>query len=183
MTKAMKLGLVAALALVLAAATIAVASSSRFTMKAKLSGYEEVPALSSPARGTFAASADSDSITYTLTYTDFPTPVLQSHIHFGQSGVAGGVSIFLCTNLGNGPAGTPACPPDGGTVSRTVHASDVVGPAAQGIAPGEWDEIVAAIRAGVAYANIHTQQYPPGEIRGQISTRPGGGGGHGDDED
>jgi len=173
MTKAMKAGLVAALALVLGAATIAVASGSRFTMNARLNGYEEVPALSTPADGTFTATADGDSITYTLTYSDFPTPVLQSHIHFGQKGVSGGVSIFLCTNLGNGPAGTPGCPPDGGTVSRTVTAADVVGPTAQGIAAGEWNEIVAAIRAGIAYANIHTQQYPPGEIRGQISTRPG----------
>jgi CHRD domain len=176
MTKAVKVGVVGALALVLTAATIAVASGSSFSMKARLTGYEEVPALSSPATGRFSATSDGDTITYTLTYTDFPTPVLQSHIHFGQKGVSGGVSIFLCTNLGNGPAGTPACPPDGGTVTGTVDASDVVGPAAQGIAPGEWSEIVAAIRAGISYANIHTQQYPPGEIRGQISTRPGGDG-------
>jgi len=170
MTKAMKVGLVAALTLALAAATIAVASGSRFTMKAKLTGYEEVPALSSPARGTFTATTDGDSLTYTLTYSGFPTPVLQSHIHFGQKGVAAGVSIFLCSNLGNGPAGTPACPSPSGTVTRTVTAADVIGPAGQGIAAGEWAEVIAAIRAGVTYANVHSQQYPPGEIRGQIST-------------
>src|SRR4029079_19487133 len=102
--------------------------------------------------------------TYTLTYSGFPTAVLQSHIHFGQRAMTGGVSIFLCSNLGDGPAGPPACPSPGGSVTRTVTAADVVGPAAQGIAAGEWNEIVAAIRAGVSYANIHTQQYPPGEI-------------------
>jgi CHRD domain-containing protein len=170
MTKAMKAGLIGALALVLAAATIAVASGSRFSMKARLTGYEEVPALSSPARGTFTATTDGDSLTYALTYSGFPTAVTQSHIHFGQKGVAAGVSIFLCTNLGNGPAGTPACPSPGGTVTRTVTAADVVGPAGQGIAPGEWAEVIAAIRAGVTYANVHTAQYGPGEIRGQIST-------------
>ena len=170
MTKAMQLGLVGALTLVLAGATIAVASGSRFTMHARLTGYEEVPALSSPARGTFRATTDDDSITYTLTYSGFPTPVLQSHIHFGQKGVAAGVAIFLCTNLGNGPAGTPACPSPSGTVTRTVTAADVVGPAGQGISAGEFAEVIAAIRAGVTYANVHSQQYPPGEIRGQIST-------------
>jgi CHRD domain-containing protein len=175
MSKALKVGLVAALTLVLAAATMAVASGSQFSMKAKLTGYEEVPALSTPARGTFRATTDGESITYTLTYSGFPTPVLQSHIHFGQKGVAAGVSIFLCTNLGNGPAGTPACPTPGGTVTRTVTAADVVGPSAQGIAPGEWDEIVAAIRAGVTYVNVHSQQYPPGEIRGQLSIGDGEG--------
>jgi CHRD domain-containing protein len=168
MTKAMKVGVVGALTLVLAAATIASASGSRFEMKAKLTGYEEVPAISTPASGTFRATANGDSLTYTLTFSDFPTPVLQSHIHFGQKSVNGGVSIFLCTNLGNGPAGTPACPADGGTVTRTVTAADVVGPAGQGIAAGEWGEIIAAIRAGISYANVHTQQYQPGEIRGQI---------------
>jgi hypothetical protein len=178
MTKAMKVGLVAALSLVLAAATIAVASGSRFSMKARLTGYEEVPALSSPAHGTFSATTDGDSLTYTLTYSGFPTPVLQSHIHFGQKGVAAGISIFLCTNLGNGPAGTPACPSPAGTVTRTVTAADVVGPAGQGIAAGEWAEVIAAIRAGVTYVNVHSQQYPPGEIRGQIHT-----GGDEDDQD
>ena len=174
MTKAMQLGLVGALALVLAAATIAAASGSSFSMKARLTGFEETPqSISSPARGTFTATADADSLTYTLTYSGMPTAVLQSHIHFGQRGTTGGVSIFLCSNLGNGPAGTPACPSPGGTVSRTVTAADVVGPAGQGIAAGEWNEIVAAIRAGYAYANVHSTQYPTGEIRGQISTRGG----------
>jgi hypothetical protein len=170
MTKAMKFGVVAALTLVLAAATIASASGGSFSMKARLTGFEETPvALSTPARGTFSATVDGDSMTYTLTFSGFPTNVLQSHIHFGQRATSGGVSIFLCSNLGNGPAGTPACPSPGGTVTRTVGAADVVGPAGQGIAPGEWSEVIAAIRAGYAYANVHSVQYPGGEIRGQIS--------------
>jgi len=178
MTKAMKLGLVGALTLVLAAATIAAASGSTFRMHARLTGFEETPqAISTPAGGTFDATADGDSMTYTLTYADMPTAVLQSHIHFGQRATTGGVSIFLCSNLGNGPAGTPACPTPGGTVTRTVTAADVVGPAGQGIAAGEWNEIIAAIRAGYAYANVHSTQFPGGEIRGQISTKPGGGDG------
>jgi len=56
-----------------------------------------------------------------------------------------------------------------GLVTGTITPADVIGPTAQGIAPGEWNELVAAIRAGVAYANVHSTTQPAGEIRGQIN--------------
>ncbi len=55
------------------------------------------------------------------------------------------------------------------TVTGTITPANVIGPAAQGIAAGQWDKIVAAMRAGVAYANVHTTNFPQGEIRGQIN--------------
>jgi hypothetical protein len=81
--------------------------------------------------------------------------------------VNGGVATFLC-----GGGGKPACPPSG-TVTGTISASDVIGPASQGIAAGELDALVRAMRHGVTYANVHTDKFPDGEIRGQI-----GGKGH-----
>lgn len=136
---------------------------------AQLSGFQEVPALSTTGEGTFRArvSADGTSIRYRLEYGDLTSTVNQAHIHFGQSGVNGGVSAFLCTNLGNGPTGTQACP-EAGTVTGTIVAADVVGPAAQGIAAGELEELVSAIHAGAAYANVHTATFPGGEVRGQL---------------
>jgi len=95
--------------------------------------------------------------------------VTQAHIHLGARAIAGGVSAFLCSNLGNGPAGTPACPPTGGTVTGVITQAQIVGPAPQGIQAGEFAELVQAIRAGAAYANVHTTTFPAGEIRGQIS--------------
>ena len=86
-----------------------------------------------------------------------------AHIHFGQRSVNGGVAASLC-----GGGGKPACP-QSGTVTGTVVPADVVGPAGQGIAAGEFDELVAAIRAGRTYANVHSTKFPPGEIRGQIN--------------
>jgi hypothetical protein len=46
----------------------------------------------------------------------------------------------------------------------------VIGPTGQGIAPGEFAELVRAIRAGATYANVHTDKHPTGEIRGHIQT-------------
>ena len=142
------------------------------TVKAKLSGYNEIPAVSSTGGGEFRAKIDTDSntIEYTMTYNDLEGSALQSHIHVGQTHVSGGISAFLCTNLSNAPANVPACPITAGTVTGTIQASDVIGPNAQGIAPGEFAELIAAIQAGAAYANVHTSKVPSGEIRGQIKS-------------
>lgn len=139
-------------------------------LRADPNGFDEVPTLSSPARADFRARLTDDAeIRYELSYSGFPTPVTQAHIHLGKQGVNGGVMVFLCTNLGNGPAGTPACPTNAGTVTGTLTAASVIaGAAAQGVAAGEFGEVVDAIRANAAYVNIHTQQYPAGEIRDQV---------------
>lgn len=63
----------------------------------------------------------------------------------------------------------PPCPPTAGMVTGVIDPADVIGPTAQGIAPGEFDELVRAIRAGTAYVNVHTNKHPGGEIRGQIA--------------
>jgi hypothetical protein len=54
-------------------------------------------------------------------------------------------------------------------LSGTIVPANVIGPVGQGIAPGEFAELVAAIRAGRAYANVHSTLFPAGEIRGQIN--------------
>ena len=70
---------------------------------------------------------------------------------------------------GNGPAGTQGCPAAGGTITGTITPVDVgAGAAAQGIAAGEFVELVRAIRAGVTYVNVHTEIRTGGEIRGQL---------------
>jgi hypothetical protein len=140
-------------------------------ISARLTSFQEVPALSSAGRGRFSARVDPDAqtITYELSFSGLSTPVTQSHVHFGQKSVNGGIVIFLCSNLGNGPAGTQACPAGGGTISGTIRPANVANPTeVQGIAPGEFDEILKAIRHGAAYVNVHTTKFTGGEIRGQI---------------
>jgi hypothetical protein len=96
--------------------------------------------------------------------------VTQAHIHFGKRHVGGGIIVFFCSNLGNGPAGTQACPASG-TVTGTITAADVVGPTAQGVAAGNFNALVEALDNHTAYGNIHTTAFPAGEIRGQIRRR------------
>jgi hypothetical protein len=140
------------------------------TVHATLSSHHEVPALSTPGAGSFRAKVDvaAGTIHWELQYANLEADTLQSHIHFGQAGVNGGVSAFLCTNLGNGPAGTLACPARSGTLSGVITAATVIGPSGQGIAPGEFAALAAAILDRTAYVNVHTTAWPGGEIRGQI---------------
>ncbi|MEA2559992.1 MAG: hypothetical protein QOH06_1496 [Acidobacteriota bacterium] len=138
----------------------------------RLRGIEEVPAISTPGDGRFTATINGQGTglsSYQLSYSNLQGTVTQAHIHFGQKGVNGGIVIFLCSNLGNGPAGTQACPPSPGSVSGAVTAEDVVAAAAaQGIAPGELGEVLRALRNGVTYVNVHSNLFPSGEIRGQL---------------
>ena len=142
-----------------------------------LTGYEETPsAVSTTGNGTFNAriSNDNSHIDWTLSYADLEGAVQQAHIHFGQKSVTGPISVFLCTNLGNGPAGTQPCPAPPATISGTITAVDVTNLANErGISAGEFDELLKAMRAGVTYVNVHSTRWPGGEIRSQINGNSG----------
>ena len=164
------LAVVAAGALAIGIVTVAVAGGGH-SIRERLTGYQEVPALSTPGVGKFRASINrgASEIRYRLTYGGLESPATQSHIHFENRTNAGPIVVFLCTTRGNGPAGTQACPPAGGTISGTIRPADVgAGAAAQGLAAGEFDELVRAIRAGATYVNVHTTGRPAGEIRAQL---------------
>lgn len=142
-----------------------------------LVGYEEVPSVSTTGRGEFQARINKagDAVEYTLHYTDLEGTVQQSHIHIGNPGVNGGITVFLCSNQGNGPAGTQPCPTPPATITGTITAADVSPniPATQaarnqGLNTGEFDEFLAALRAGALYVNVHSSTWQGGEIRSQI---------------
>jgi hypothetical protein len=136
---------------------------------AELSGLQEVPAISSTGFGTFDAwLVDDDTLHFVFKYDQLEGGnSLFAHVHFGQRSVNGGVSYFMC---GGSTKPTP-CPNVTGVIEGDITAADVVGPNAQGIEPGSFAEILRGMRAGDAYANIHTTRWPGGEIRGQINDR------------
>jgi hypothetical protein len=145
---------------------------------ARLTGFQETPSESTPGRGTFRARVvNGDTIHYTLHYEGFEAAegsTTGAHIHFGQPGVAGGVSAFLC-----GGGDKPPCTDTQGTFEGDIDAADVVGSVGQGIAAGEMDELIRAMRKGYTYANVHTTLNGAGLIRGQIGRGHHHGGGRG----
>ena len=149
----------------------AVAGGSGRDIREFLTGYEEDPAaVSTTGFGDFKAKVRDGKVEYRLTYGGLEGDVTQAHVHFGNESASGGISAFLCQRgQANAPAGTPECPAGrSGTVTGEIEPTDIIGPAAQGIAPGEYNEFLRAIRAGATYANLHTSLYPGGEIRAQL---------------
>jgi hypothetical protein len=138
------------------------------SFKASLNSFREVPSLSTTGRGEFRARiVDDETIAYELSWSGLEgTDVLAAHIHLGQPGVIGGVIAFLCGG------DKPACPDaSSAAVTGEIAPENVAGPEAQGIAPGEFAEVLRALRAGAVYANVHTDIFPGGEIRGQVENR------------
>jgi hypothetical protein len=159
--------------IVLAGTAGAVFAQANRNFGAFMHGLEEVPAVSTAAFGTFEAqiSADNSAVVWRLRYQGLEGNVTQAHIHFGDADTPGGISVYLCSNLATPapPPGTQACPTAmPATVTGTFMAADVIGPASQGIAAGEFAELLRAIRARHTYANVHSDMFTSGEVRGQI---------------
>lgn len=183
MLKRMTVPLAAMAVLVLAVAP-ARGDGKSSTLRATLSASREVPIVVSGATGSFRAtlSEDETSFTYELDYADFEGNVTQSHIHLAQPFASGGISVWLCktglvTVPANVPADTPVCGAAGGEGPEavgTISAEDVVGPTGQAVPVAAFADLLAAIRNGNAYVNVHSQSAPGGEVRGQI--KPGGAG-------
>ena len=155
-----------------------------------LTGLKEAPAIvSTTATGTFEAriSEDESEIAYVLTFEELEGDVRQAHIHIGHPQNSGGVVLWLCDSTFNPSpsATTPDCTENdpanlrAGRVTGTLTAADVQAQAANGIAAGEWAEVVALIRAGKTYANLHTAKFGAGEIRSQIDNDSDSHDGHG----
>jgi hypothetical protein len=154
------------------ATALPIGASQERGLRATLVGFDEVPAISTGAAGSFEARIPpgDEAIEWTLSYSGLEGNVTQSHIHVGVPRTNGGIAVWLCSNLASPPtpAGVEACPSPGGTVSGTITADNVVGPAGQGIDSKEFAELLRAIRSGAGYVNVHSNKFPGGEIRGQV---------------
>jgi len=150
-------------------------------LRTSLKGFNEVPVVSTGATGRFKATIvdtlAGPEIDYELSFSGLGGVVAQSHIHIAQKDVNGGIVLWLCQGTARAPAQvaatTPECTEAGtdgraGNVSGTLTAASVIPVATQQIAANELAEVIAAIRAGNAYVNVHSAPSPGGEIRGQL---------------
>lgn len=158
------------------------ADESSLAMRARLSGFNESPPKATLGSGTlkatFKPNASGGVISYTLTYSGLTTPAFMAHFHFGQPAVNGGIFIWLCGNPTDPnappvPAGTPPCPPGNTsqtvTVTGDIEADDISAVPGQNVSPGDMATALKIIEAGDAYVNVHSDKFPAGEIRGQVS--------------
>jgi hypothetical protein len=131
--------------------------------QAVLSGGNEVPPRSTGATGVCSFVAAGDRVNFVIETHDLSAPVVGAHIHLGVAGVNGPVRVgFISPNLAGTSIATPFDAPDGILMENTFSGSDVSG----GLT---LDDILNAMRTGGAYCNIHTSNFPGGEIRGQIA--------------
>jgi hypothetical protein len=122
-----------------------------------LSGANEVPVRNSAGNGFAQVVIDGDRVHYALEIDDINN-VFAAHIHTGAQGANGPVRVTFF----NVPQASPLSVSDKHVLAEgTFTASNV-----SGIGFGD---LLTAIRNGTAYVNVHTTQFPGGEIRGQLS--------------
>ncbi|WP_203337740.1 CHRD domain-containing protein [Nocardioides limicola] len=152
-----------AVLLVLGLSLTGAASASPGHYTAHLSGGEEVAPVDTRATGqtTFRLNADGTELSYRLIVANIEN-VTQAHIHLAPAGVNGPVVAWLY------PASSPAQPipgrSNGVLATGVITSANLVGP----LAGHDLSDLIEHLEAGNAYVNVHTSQYPGGEIRGQI---------------
>ncbi|MGH2429749.1 MAG: CHRD domain-containing protein [Candidatus Limnocylindria bacterium] len=152
-------------AALLAGAAFAARPNQSWHFVAPLSGAEEVPANDSLGRGVaiFHLSADGESLSYRLIVANIEN-VTQAHIHApAPAGADAGVVVWLYPEDGQAPELIPGRF-DGVLATGTITEDDLVG----AFAGQPLSTLIDAITSGNAYVNVHTTQFPPGEIRGQL---------------
>ncbi len=157
------------------------ASAQQIRRAEPLLGGNENPPVVTDGTGRFRAQIFDDRIEFRLRYDvasegdDGPSDVTQAHLHVANPGINGGIAAFLCTNLGNS-ATAPECPASPDEVEGEIVAADVLAvtegdPPVEILEAGDLEGLALLIRQGSVYANVHSDDHPGGEVRGQLSPR------------
>lgn len=139
--------------------TVSVACAAGKNFKANLTGNDEVPSVSTPAEGEakFMLSDDGKSMSYTLVVRNIENPKA-AHIHLGMPGKNGAPLAILFSG-----------PKREGKFRGNLAQGSITDKELTGDLRGKSiSDLVALIKSGKAYVNVHTDANPDGEIRGQL---------------
>jgi hypothetical protein len=139
-------------------ATTAVSTNSVYAQEPQkivvnLSGSEEVPPVQTEATGVAEFIPGEDSVAYSVNATNIQG-VTAGHIHLGKRGENGPIVVTLFKY---------DSPMNEVSETGTITADKLEGP----LAGKQLSDLGAAGANGTLYVNIHTEQNPNGEIRGQ----------------
>lgn len=128
-----------------------------------LEGENEVPPVDSEGEGiaAFQASPDRTRLDYVLLAINANAPVTAAHIHLGQKGENGPVVVHL---LGDQADADQSIVENNAGAVGTITDDDLVGP----LEGGSIEDLLDEIHAKNAYVNVHTTEFPSGELRDQI---------------
>jgi hypothetical protein len=157
------LGLMAVLVLGFSSAGCNDATEGQEVFQADLAGSNEVPARDTGASGACGFVVTGNRVNFSIYTRGLSAPVVGAHVHIGAAGANGPVRVpFIGPNLAGTSTVTPFnAPPNGILIENSFGPSDVTG----GLS---LDDVLNAMRSGNAYCNVHTTNFPGGEVRGQI---------------
>ena len=123
---------------------------------AELSGENVLPTVNTDANGTITIQGNNQSLNYQLALNDISN-VTGAHIHFGNDDENGKIVVSLLRS--NSPSGLEV-----ETLGGNFTADDVQGP----LAGLPLEQLIGFMGNGSTYVNVHSIEFPLGEIRGQI---------------
>ena len=125
----------------------------------ELTGNEEVPPVQTDATGSAEFTAPHfDNIGYSVNVSNIDK-VTAAHIHSGKIGENGPVVVTLFKTE------TPSAEPiNGNLASGNITNANLEGP----MAGKTLIDLTKSMELGETYVNVHTEENPNGEIRGQI---------------
>ena len=138
-------------------------TASEHNLGTHLTGSEEVPARDTDAQGQaiFRINEDGTAISYKINVANIEN-VTQAHIHLAAAGFNGGIVAWLY----------PSAPPSQlipGRSQGTLGEGEITAASLVNALAGKpLSDLITALQNGGAYVNVHTAQFPAGEIRGQV---------------
>jgi hypothetical protein len=124
-----------------------------------LTGMEEVPPVNTNSTGIALFELLNNHLDFKVNVTNLEN-IKSAQIHLGEFGQNGEIIVSLLKSL------SPVDVHNGTLVEGQVTPSELVGP----LKGKTINELVQLFNNTKTYVNIHTEQFPNGEIRGQITT-------------